>query len=136
MRRTGGRVKQGELTAVRLQETEAGTGRTDVEVETEFLRLVIEAKRGWAASRGTGSSRSTPTRLNTRDGREGRIVVVAECAEHFPPLAAMPAGINGVPITYVPWSRVAAARRPDRGMPPGAKRRSGYCASSIATSGV
>lgn len=36
---------QGSLVAIRLQESETGTGRT--EIETEHQHLVIEAKRGW-----------------------------------------------------------------------------------------
>src|SRR5690348_6781141 len=43
----GANVPVGELTAVRLQKIEKGTGRTDVEVESEWLHLVVEAKRGW-----------------------------------------------------------------------------------------
>src|SRR5271154_5067184 len=42
-----GNAVQGEVTAIRLQESERGTGRTDVEIETERLHLVLEAKRGW-----------------------------------------------------------------------------------------
>jgi hypothetical protein len=33
-----------EVTAVRLQEAEQRTGRTDIETETEFLRLVTEGR--------------------------------------------------------------------------------------------
>lgn len=36
----------GHLTAIRLQESEKDTGRTDVEVETERVHLILEAKRG------------------------------------------------------------------------------------------
>jgi hypothetical protein len=40
-------IDAGALTALRLQETVAGAGRTDVEVQTERVHLILEAKRGW-----------------------------------------------------------------------------------------
>jgi hypothetical protein len=40
-----GGEEQGQITAIRLQESVPGTGRTDVEIETDRLHLVIEAKR-------------------------------------------------------------------------------------------
>lgn len=55
----GTNVAVGELTAIRLQEIEKETGRTDVEVESEWLHLIVEAKRGWHLPSST-SSNSTP----------------------------------------------------------------------------
>ena|ERR1700691_1784310 len=46
LREAYGDAEQGEITAIRLQESESGTGRTDVEIETERLHLIVEAKRG------------------------------------------------------------------------------------------
>jgi hypothetical protein len=43
----GADAAQESLVAVRLQESETGTGRTDIEIETKHQHLVIEAKRGW-----------------------------------------------------------------------------------------
>src|SRR3954463_8701454 len=37
----------GDITAVRLQETVVGAGRTDIEIESERAHLIVEAKRGW-----------------------------------------------------------------------------------------
>ena len=37
----------GEPVAIRLQEFVKGQGRTDIEIETEDLHLIVEAKRGW-----------------------------------------------------------------------------------------
>jgi hypothetical protein len=107
LREIFGATEQGEVTAVRLQESEPGTGRTDIEIETEFLRLVIEAKRGWQLPH-RDQLQLYASRLNSHDSRHKRIAVVAEAAPHFPPVAALPPSLDGVPVTYLPWSRVAA----------------------------
>lgn len=76
-------------------------GRTDIQVETTSLRLVVEVKRG----RQVPLRRQGPQvadRFNDGDEREGRIVVIAEYAEHFPPVVALPTVIDGIPITYLP----------------------------------
>src|SRR5829696_6833142 len=40
--------KSGELRAVRLQEFLPGSGFTDIELESEHLAMILEAKRGWS----------------------------------------------------------------------------------------
>ena len=99
-------AEQGEVSVVRLQESETGTGRTDIEVETERLRLVVEAKRGWQLPHRSQLQKYAD-RLNAHDDRLGRIAVVAECDSGFPPVTVLPAQLDGIPVTYVPWSRVA-----------------------------
>lgn len=81
---------------MRLQKSEPGTGRTDIEVETELLRLVIEAKRGWQLPQGTQLQKYA-ARLNAGDTCQGHIAVVAECAPHFPPRASLPRELDGIP---------------------------------------
>jgi hypothetical protein len=98
--------EQGEITAIRLQETERGTGRTDIEIETERLHLVIEAKRGWNLPLPF-QLEQYGRRLASRDDRAGRIAVVAECAPYYPPVKALPNRVAGIPVSYVPWARVA-----------------------------
>jgi hypothetical protein len=101
-----GDTEQGEITAIRLQESAAGTGRTDVEIETELLHLVLEAKRGWNLPLQS-QLQQYADRLNEPDDREGRIAVVAECARNYPPVQPLLNPIDGVPVSYVPWKRVA-----------------------------
>ncbi|MHB8491399.1 MAG: hypothetical protein ACYDA6_04180 [Solirubrobacteraceae bacterium] len=101
-----GDADQGEITALRLQESAPGTGRTDVEIETERLHLVLEAKRGWNLPT-VAQLQQYAGRLNDLDDRDGRIAVVAECAEYYPPVKALPESLDGVPVSYVPWKRVA-----------------------------
>ena len=88
-----GATEQGEVTAVRLQQSEPGTGRTDIEIETEFLRLVIEAKRGWQLPR-RDQLQLYALRLNSHDTRYKHIAVVTEAAPHFPPAAALPPSLT------------------------------------------
>jgi len=101
-----GDAEQGEITAIRLQESAPSTGRTDVEIETERLHLIVEAKRGWNLPL-TAQLQQYADRLNARDERDGRIAVVAECAPYYPPVKELPNPIDGVPVSYVPWQRIA-----------------------------
>ncbi|HEV2973724.1 MAG TPA: hypothetical protein VGX69_01855 [Solirubrobacteraceae bacterium] len=101
-----GAAEQGEITAIRLQESAPGTGRTDVELETERLHLVLEAKRGWNLPT-EAQLQQYADRLNERDDRRGRIVVVAECARYYPPVKTLPKSLDGVPVLYLPWKRIA-----------------------------
>ncbi|HYB25860.1 MAG TPA: hypothetical protein VEF89_04540 [Solirubrobacteraceae bacterium] len=95
-----------ELTAVRLQQSDSEAGRTDIEVESQLRTLTVEAKRGWNLP-GTPQLRKYAQRLNEDDERSGHILVVSECRPDYPPVRAVPNDIDGVPITYMPWSRVA-----------------------------
>lgn len=101
-----GEKEQGEITAIRLQESAPGTGRTDVEIETDRLHLVIEAKRGWNLPT-QAQLQQYADRLNERDDRDRRIAVVAECAMYYPPVKELPGSMNGVHISYTPWKRIA-----------------------------
>lgn len=94
----------GELTALRLQETVPGAGRTDVEVETERAHLILEAKRGWNLPT-TEQLAQYAGRFS--DGRAPRLLVVAECSSAWA-TARLPTAVGGVPVVYVSWEEVAA----------------------------
>src|SRR3954451_6394978 len=79
----------GHLTALRLQKADADTGRTDIEIETDRVHLIIEAKRGWTLP-GIDQLTKYAKRLNAVEERETHIAVVAEAARHFPPIAELP----------------------------------------------
>ena len=55
-----GEEEQGEITAIRLQESARGTGRTDVEIETERLHLMWR-RSGAGICQLSRSSSGTPT---------------------------------------------------------------------------
>jgi hypothetical protein len=101
-----GETSEGPLIAIRLQESEAGTGRTDIEIETEHEHLVIEAKRGWTLPLPSQLAKYEE-RLMARDERARHIAVVAECASDYPPVAALMGSGGAVPVSYIPWARVA-----------------------------
>jgi len=102
-----GNAVQGEMiTAIRLQESKHGTGRTDIEIETARLHLIVEAKRGWNLPLDS-QLQQYAARLNGDDDRGGRIAVVSECAPYYPPVKALPNAIDGVPVSHLPWKRIA-----------------------------
>jgi len=102
----GGGTTVGELTAVRLQEIDKLTGRTDVEIESKRLHLIVEAKRGWDLP-SYGQLEQYAKRLQSNEQREGCVLGVSECAPYYPPVAALPRQILGIPVRYLAWSRVA-----------------------------
>jgi hypothetical protein len=68
--------EEDEVTALRLQETMPGAGRTDVEVETKRAHLILEAKRGWNLPT-VEQLEQYATRFD--DSRASCLLVVAEC---------------------------------------------------------
>lgn len=93
----------GELVALRLQETIPRAGRTDVEVETEHLHLILEAKRGWWLPDDEQLRRYAG---RFEDERAPLLLVVAECsAEYARP--RLPNSVEGVPVRYASWADVA-----------------------------
>lgn len=105
-----GEAFDGELApinAVLLQHADKTTGRTDVEVQTQNEHLIVEAKRGWGLP-PEGQLEQYARRL-ARDAGDRRktILVVAECAQHFPPVQELPRELHGVPVLYRSWSQVA-----------------------------
>lgn len=109
LREAFGEAEQGEIAAIRLQESERGTGRTDVEIETEQLHLIVEAKRGWNLP-SASQLQQYAERLSEHEDRDGRIMVVAECAPYYPPVKDLLkplADVPDVPVSYSSWRRVA-----------------------------
>jgi hypothetical protein len=119
----------GKATALLLQETAAGAGRTDVEVQTEALHLILEAKRGWAPPTIQQLTQYT-ARFNT--SRAARLLVVSECSPEY----AAPRLPSESPAWA--WSTCRGARSPrswsrwPAALAP-ARPRSGCCGSSSAT---
>lgn len=93
----------GQLAAVKLQEFEPGSGFTDIELESERLHLIVEAKRGWdlpgMPQLEKYAQRFTPT-------RRGAIAVVSECTPAFAK-PRLPAKVDGVPIHHLRWQELA-----------------------------
>ncbi len=100
-----GDAEQGAIVAIRLQETQQGAGRTDIEIETEHLHLILEAKRGWTLPERDQLDQYAPRLHGTT---EQAIVVVAECSDDYahPSLAAM--GEFDARVVYRSWQVIAA----------------------------
>jgi hypothetical protein len=92
----------GEIDAVRLQEVIPGAGRTDVEIEAGDLHLIVEAKRGWNLPSSDQLELYAP---RFAPGRQPVIGVISECSAEFAD-PRLPAQAGGVPVDYLPWSRV------------------------------
>lgn len=97
----------GEITAVLLQATERGFGRTDIEIESKEAHLIVEAKRGWDLP-SEDQLRLYAKRMRSTEERRCAIAVVSECSSEYPPVKALPASIADIPIHYIPWSRVSS----------------------------
>ncbi len=104
-------------TTIKLQESQPGHGRTDVELENDHEHLIIEAKRGWDVPREGQLEQYTP---RLADGKAPRIVVLTEATAEHAAAHHLPTDVAGAPVSYVAWRRVAdfardaltASRRP------------------------
>jgi hypothetical protein len=59
------------------------------------------AKRGWQLP-DYDQLEQYARRLKNGEPRQRCILVVAECASYFPPVAALPKQIHDIPIRYLP----------------------------------
>ena len=101
---------QAETTAIDLEVSD-DAGRTDLELHGSDHVVVIEAKRGWLLP--------TVTQLETYASRchmmpVAHLVTLSDCSADWAGLQ-LPASVNGVKVTHLPWSVVggllAGARR-------------------------
>jgi hypothetical protein len=70
----------GELQALRLHEFLPGSGFTDIEIETNKVALVLEAKVGWSLLEKAQLERYAP---RLKSAEIGQILVVSECTPEF-----------------------------------------------------
>ena len=92
----------GELRAVRLQEFEPGGGFTDIEIESEHVAMVLEAKRGWDLPTREQLVKYTP---RLAQAEIGRLLVVSEASLEFA-APHVPTTIGGVLVVYRSWRQV------------------------------
>lgn len=93
----------GELQALRLQEHVPGSGFTDIEIETERLAIVLEAKRGWSLPTRVQLEKYAP-RLDQSE--IGRLVVISECTPEYAAPPTLPVEIAGVPVVHRSWRQL------------------------------
>jgi len=103
----------GELQALRLQEFLPGSCFTDIEIETNKVALVLEAKVGWSLPEKAQLERYAP---RLKSAEIGQILVVSECTPEFA-AARLPQAVAGVPVAYRSWKQIV--RLAEACAPPG-----------------
>ena len=100
-------AEEGQEPAVRLQEHIPGSGFTDVEIRTEKLHLIIEAKRGWALPDEEQLSKYA---ASLTPGLTGAMLIAAEGSPAFAtgryPSTVYPPGGDPVPVLYRSWEQL------------------------------
>lgn len=92
----------GQLTATRLQQFVLDGGFTDIELESERLHLIVEAKRGWNLPDEAQLARYAPS-LHGRD--QNALAVFSEASREYA-LPRLPKEVAGVPVLYRSWKDV------------------------------
>jgi hypothetical protein len=98
-------VDVGTVVAVRLQEFvggEGATGYTDIEVESDRVAMVLEAKRGWNLP-DHGQLAKYLSRLG--QGGVGRLLVVAEASPEYAE-PRLPPFVGDIPVVYRSWKQI------------------------------
>jgi hypothetical protein len=95
----------GSPSAIRLQESVPGAGRTDIELETQRVHLVVEAKRGWQLETEAKLKQYT-ARFEKDNALQPTIVVVSECSPEWA-TPRLPSEVADIPVRFLPWRRVA-----------------------------
>jgi hypothetical protein len=99
-------AQAGGPTAIRLQESIPGAGRTDIELEVDRVHVVLEAKRGWQLPSDEQLKQYT-SRFKTTKALAPVIAVVAEVSPEWAAPPRLPESTAGVPVRYAPWRRIA-----------------------------
>ena len=102
-----GKRKITQPVAIRLQEFVKGQGRTDIEIETEELHVIIEAKRGWALPDRSQLKLYVP-RLKKTLPKEPLLLVLSESSAEWVTTQDLPESVDGIPVRYLSWSDIAS----------------------------
>ena len=95
----------GSTGEIRLQNYGGEGGYTDIELVTEEVAAVIEAKRGWTLPEQSQLERYTP-RLQSQSS-VAAVVVITECSFEYAALH-LPSTVSGVPVKHRSWRDIAA----------------------------
>lgn len=94
--------KSGAVRAVRLQEFVAGGGITDIEVETDRLHLIVEAKRGWDLPTEAQLQQYAP---RLRGVADSATLVMSECSDGYA-RGRLPRQVGGMRVEHLSWAEV------------------------------
>ena len=79
-------------------------GFTDIEIQTQFHHLIIEAKRGWNLP--TTDQLKKYTRRFDKMTRSSTLIIMGECTEQYAS-HRLPQRVDGIPVRYVSWRTVS-----------------------------
>lgn len=94
-------------------------GRTDLELRTASVTVVVEAKKGWLLP---GETQLLKYVGRFDSGVTGVIVTLSDSSPAWARLQ-MPAKVDGVPVVHLPWDGVRAALRDAKWVTTGAAER-------------
>lgn len=95
----------GETQAVQLQQS-GGSGFTDIEIITDHVHLIVEAKRGWILPDGIGEQLAKYAPRFSVTSRQNLIVVMSEGTNYYA-IPRLPQSVDGTQVSYLSWKDVA-----------------------------
>jgi len=96
----------GEIQAVQLQQS-GSFGFTDIEIITDHVHVIVEAKRGWILPDDIGQQIAKYASRFSASSRHSLLVVMSEAAGYYA-TPRLPVGIGATPVQYLSWKNVAS----------------------------
>ncbi|PKK81918.1 MAG: hypothetical protein CVT49_16400 [candidate division Zixibacteria bacterium HGW-Zixibacteria-1] len=93
-----------DITIVRLQEFQKGSGKTDIEILGKGFHIIVEAKRGWKVP-GEDQLTMYASRLKSNHHSHNMIISMSECSQEY---ASFHLGNNtlGIPVQHLSWKDI------------------------------
>lgn len=96
----------GEIRALQLQQS-GGSGFTDIEIITDHVHIIVEAKRGWSLPDDIGGQLARYAPRFSVNSRQSLLVVMSEGADYYA-TPKLPERIGAIPVKYLSWRNVAS----------------------------
>ena len=96
----------GETQAVQLQQS-GGSGFTDIEIITDHVHVIVEAKRGWILPDDIGEQLARYAPRFSASSRHSLLVVMSEGADYYA-TPKLPERIGATPVQYLSWQNVGS----------------------------
>ncbi len=114
-------IDVGEVQAVQLQQA-GGSGFTDVEIITDHVHVIIEAKRGWDLPESIEQQLTKYASRFSMTSGQNLIVVMSEGADYYA-LPKLPRSVEAISVRYLSWRGIAAiAKKSQQGTSHASKR--------------
>ena len=96
----------GETQVIQLQQS-GGSGFTDIEIITDHVHVIVEAKRGWVLPDDIEQQITKYARRFSASPRHSLLVVMSEGADYYAALR-LPEKIDSIPVKYLSWKNIGA----------------------------